>query len=101
VGVTVNMDFDSRTRHGRHAITRVSRHGPRLVAVVQLELRKPELYVESIAHELEHVLEQIDHVDLPRLAHQRLDGVASSGGEYETARARAIGQAVVREMALR
>jgi len=100
VVVTVNMALDPRARHGRHAVTRVSRDGRRVIAVIQLELRRPELYVESIAHELEHVLEQIDGVDLPRLGHQRLKGVVSSGDEYETARARAVGQAVVREMAL-
>jgi hypothetical protein len=99
VAVTVNMELDPRARHGRHAITRVSRHGPGLIAVVQLELRRPELYVESIAHELEHVLEQMDGLDLPRLAHQRLNGVVSNGDEYETARAHAVGRAVVREMA--
>ena len=97
--VIVHIQLDSRARHGRHALTRVSRHDPGLTAMVKIELRRPELYVELIAHELEHVLEHIDGVDLPRLAHQRLNGVMNSGGEYETARARAVGQAVVREMA--
>jgi len=68
--------------------------------MVKIELRRPELYVEHIAHELEHVLEHIDGVDLPRFAHGRLNGVVNCGGEYETARARAVGQAVVREMAV-
>lgn len=98
--VIVNIELDSRARHGRHALTRISRHDPGLTAMVKIELRRPELYVEYLAHELEHVLEHIDGVDLPRLARRGLNGVVNSGGQYETARARAVGQAVVREMAV-
>ena len=55
---------------------------------------------EMIAHELEHVIEQIDGVDLPRLARQGMEGVSpGSGDHYETARAVAAGKRVAREYA--
>jgi len=97
--VVVTIEIALHTRHGR-ALTRVERHHPALTAAVEIELLKPELYVEHIAHELEHVLENVDGVDLPRLARQGLDGVVELGGQYETARARAVGHAVAREALL-
>src|SRR5262249_52805761 len=55
---------------------------------------------QMLAHELEHVIEQIDGVDLRRLAQQGLDGVRKSGEElYETARAVAAGKRVASEVA--
>jgi hypothetical protein len=65
---------------------------------VQIESRKLALYVEHIAHELEHVLEAMDGTDLPRLARQRVDGVRNLGGSYETARAQSVGWMVAREV---
>jgi hypothetical protein len=54
--------------------------------------------VEMIAHEFEHVIEQLDGVDLVRLAQQGVDGVMSgSSDRYETARAVATGKRVARE----
>ncbi len=64
---------------------------------MEIELRKPELYIEHIAHELEHALEQVDGTDLARLARQGLDGVMNFGGSFETARARAVGRIVAQE----
>jgi hypothetical protein len=93
--VIVRLDL-VRERDGR-ARSRVERHDAGLNVAVQLELRTPTLYVEHIAHEVEHVLEHLDGTDLPRLARQRLDGVVSLDGGYETARARAVGQMVARE----
>jgi hypothetical protein len=55
---------------------------------------------EMLAHELEHVIEHIDGVDLPRLAQQGLEGVRASSDElYETARAVAAGKRVASEVA--
>jgi len=75
----------------------VKRRNGALNAAVEIELRKPELYIEHIAHELEHVLEQVDGTDLPRLARQGLDGVVNLRGGFETARARAVGRIVAHE----
>jgi hypothetical protein len=64
---------------------------------VQIEMRDPARYVEYLAHELEHVLEQIEGLDLVRLKRQRVDGAEHVGGQHETARARSVGRTVARE----
>ena len=98
--VVVTIELTSRTRHGRRALTRIERQAASLHAAVQLELRTPQLYVEHIAHELEHVLEYVDGADLPRLARQGVNGVENHAGQFETARARSVGQTVAREAIL-
>lgn len=54
-------------------------------------------FVELLAHELEHVVEQIERVDLAALARS---GLASrdAAGVFETARARDAGRAAAREV---
>jgi hypothetical protein len=54
--------------------------------------------VEWIAHELEHILEQIEGLDLPALAAQRRGAWMSSDRMYETTRAIAAGRAVVADI---
>ena len=53
-------------------------------------------YVELIAHELEHVIEQLDSVDLPALAGRRGAGVRRglTGVGFETRRAIGVGREV-------
>jgi len=53
--------------------------------------------IEVVAHELEHVCEQIEGVDVRALAHQRNSGVYSVGPHFETRRAIVIGRQVARE----
>src|SRR4051812_11977520 len=84
--VTIRIAVDPRTTHGR-ALSRLHRGETDLNASVQIEMRDPARYVEYLAHELEHVLEQIDGTDRVRLARQHVDGVVNVGGAYETARA--------------
>ena len=79
---------------------RANRRRNRLLATIDVDLRKPGLFAEHLAHELEHVLEQIDGVDLPRLASRRVAGVIDEGGSYETVRAMAVGRAAARESRL-
>ncbi len=69
-----------------------------MVAAVRIEPRKPDLYVELIAHELEHVLEHIDGMNLPMLASRKVNSVGKWAGQYETARAQAVGATVAREV---
>jgi hypothetical protein len=57
--------------------------------------------VEMIAHEFEHVIEQMDSIDLVRLAKQGLDGVEPAGDHFETTRAIAAGKRVAKEFANR
>jgi hypothetical protein len=84
-----------------HAQSVLERNGSGRRATVQIELRRPALYVEYIAHELEHVLEYLDGTDLPRLARNGVDGVVKAGDWYETTRAQSIGCAVAREVSSR
>ena len=98
--VTIQISLDPRTTHG-HARSRVHRGEAGLDASVQIEMRDPARYVEYLAHELEHVLEQIDGVDRVQLARQHVDGVVNAGGVYETARARWVGRAVAHEAMVR
>jgi hypothetical protein len=95
--VIVRLELARPVQDTRGARSAVERLNGELNAAVEIELRKPELYIEHIAHELEHVLEQVDGTDLPRLARQGLDGVVSVGGGFETARARAVGRIVAQE----
>ncbi len=95
-GVVVRLEVTRRTGHAV-AIAQVKRHAEGIEAALQIEWRKPDLYVEHVAHELEHVLEHVDGVDIARLERQGLDGVMKVAGIYETARARAVGRVVARE----
>jgi hypothetical protein len=84
-----------------HARMRFERHAGDRRSVIEIGLREPARFVEHIAHELEHVLEYLDRVDLQRFAHQRVDGVIDLGGVYETARARSVGRTVAGEVIAR
>ena len=54
---------------------------------------------EYLAHEIEHVLEQIDGVNLRWAFEQRLDGVRLTAAEhFETTRAVAVGRTVADEV---
>jgi hypothetical protein len=94
--VTVRIEFAVAMPHWL-AEACVARRGASLDVVVRVAFRKPGLYAEHIAHELEHVLEYVDGTDLPKLARQRLDGVVDLGGQYETARTRSVGRTVAVE----
>ena len=80
------------------AITRMRRdRAGRIEATVQLGLFGDT--IELIAHEFEHVLEQIDGVDLPAMAARAGTGVRSlAQGHFETERAIAAGRRVAHEV---
>jgi hypothetical protein len=65
--------------------------------IVDTTLFMPADLVELVAHEIEHVCEQIEGVDLRALAGRRDSGVYDVGGHYETERAIAVGRRVSRE----
>jgi len=98
--VTVTIAFSSPSANV-HARTHIARDGSGILATVEIGSSSPDLFVEHIAHELEHILERIDGVDHLRLARQGVDGILISEGDYETARARAIGRKVAREVMFR
>jgi hypothetical protein len=64
-----------------------------------IEIRSLEDPVELIAHEIEHVIEQLDGIDLRRRATLPRTGVRlCEDGAYETTRAVRVGQAVAQEV---
>ena len=83
---------------GARALTTIGRAGHRVIALVRIiaEGREPEL----ISHELEHVIEYLDDVDLASKAKLQSTGVSrcERGGAYETKRAVHVGQKVGREV---
>lgn len=82
---------------GVRGITSISRSSAgRIVAHVTV----PHGDVEMIAHEFEHIIEQLDEVDLAQKARRSRSGVrATDGGRsvFETTRALHVGLRVVRE----
>src|SRR3954465_5033562 len=80
------------------AVTHMTRQHGRIDAEVEVgPLGDPILL---IAHEFEHVIEQLDEVDLAAMADRRRTGVRSdpNSGFFETERAIAIGKRVEREL---
>lgn len=80
-------------------MTQIRRVNERLIAHMWLGGAQFD-YSEYIAHELEHVLEQIDGVDLPTAAASGVRGVhaARDAEAFETNRAIAVGRLVAHEV---
>jgi hypothetical protein len=95
---------DATTPSESRAFTRISRdRDGGLRAVVQI--REIADATELIAHEFEHIIEQLDGVDLKSLAAFETSGVrqcrCGEGDAFETARAVHAGLQVAREVAAR
>jgi hypothetical protein len=93
--VTVRLGLPKESA-GANAVTRIQvvRGAPHSVQA-RLRIAEPEY----LAHEIEHVLEQLDGVDLRWAVEQRLDGVLLAGaGHFETTRAVAVGRLVADEV---
>jgi hypothetical protein len=95
--VLVRIDLFAGVHNGQASAFVEQGDGSYRVSVA-IDVHKSALYVEHIAHELEHVLEAVDGTDLPRLSRQRVGGVINLGGSYETARALSVGRIVAREV---
>lgn len=81
------------------ARTRISREGRHLVAII--EIFSPDQAAELIAHELEHVIEQLDGVDLASKADAAMSGVKRGEAPepaFETVRATRAGTTVAAEI---
>lgn len=64
-----------------------------------IEIPVPGDYAELLAHELEHVIEQMEGLNLPALARRGAPGIQEVAiGAFETQRARETGRAAAREM---
>jgi hypothetical protein len=84
-----------QTKRQAHSEIGVSADG---VTVARVLVRLNAETVELIAHELEHVLEHLDGVNLVAKADRHRSGVLLSGDAYETDRAIEAGQRVAREV---
>lgn len=93
-GVTVHVEF---VQHiiGARAVTRMVRQSDGLTA--RIEVDRFDNVVELIAHEIEHVIEQIDGVDLAADA-AGIYSVAAGGMVFETDRAARAGVSVSEEV---
>lgn len=97
-GVRINVSYGGMRGDRRYyALSTVRKHlwG---AMVVQTTLYVPSDVVEVMAHEMEHICEQLEGVDLRALATARNSGVLRISGHYETMRAIRAGQQVAREM---
>ena len=95
--VSIRSEPSRRTRAS--ALTEIQRHpGGRVDAVVWIG--PSARLTELIAHEIEHIIEQLDGVDLRVRARLRDSGVRQTADSdaYETTRAVATGQRVAREL---
>jgi hypothetical protein len=80
----------------RTSIVHTDRHG--VEAIVQIRPGHDRLLAELIGHELEHIVEQIDGVDLRAQSSLPQTGVhAVADGSFETIRAIRVGARVARE----
>ena len=98
-GVDVHVAIVPRVM-GARARTRMVRDRERLTAWIEVD--RLENVVELIAHEIEHVIEQIDGIDLAGgagMAGSGIYSVTARGATFETARAARAGLAVAREVA--
>jgi hypothetical protein len=93
-GVTVHLEI---VQHiiGARASTRMVRQIDGLTA--RIEVDRFDNVVELIAHEIEHVIEQIDGVDLAENA-AGIYSVAAGGMIFETERAKRVGLTVAQEV---
>lgn len=86
---------DASTTRARSTMRRFVYGALRIV----IEIPVAADYIELLPHELEHVIEQLEGVDLRALARGGRPGVMEvEPGVFETARARAAGRAVVDEV---
>lgn len=96
--LTVTLQAGSPGAVDARATTRIERkRDGTLHAAVQVDEREDP--TELIAHELEHVIEQLDGVNLAALADRPVSGVyRTTSGGYDTIRAIRIGEKVAREV---
>jgi hypothetical protein len=86
-----------RSRGGPRAATRV--HRQRELIEADIHIHDAGAFVELLAHEIEHVLEQLDHLDLPTAARRAGESAwIAADGSFETVRAIHIGRQVAREV---
>ena len=95
--LTIRIFLNVRLPSYCRAFTRVGRHGRTIRA--DMHLPPSSDHSELLAHEFEHLLEQIEGVDLRQLALVPGSGIYEIETElYESERAKAAGRAVAKEV---
>lgn len=95
--LTIRIFLNTRLPSYCRALTRVERHG--LAIRADINLPPSSDYSELLAHEFEHVLEQIEGVNLRELARVRGSGIYQVEARlYESERAQNAGRVVAAEM---
>ena len=99
VHVTVNPVMASSTTSRGTARTTMRRFSSgALLASVHIPVPLTAIeYAELFGHEFEHIIEQVDRVNLEALTLVRGGATRLSDGAYETTRARRVGQAIAGE----
>ena len=99
-GLTVHLTMNAPPRRfDQRAITRITRHATGFTATV--EIGALDDTQELIAHEFEHIIEQLDGVDLAaraRLSHTGVSALGHRADVFETIRAQRMGRKVVSEL---
>lgn len=97
--LTVRIEQAVRLPTGVRAQMRMMREGSRPVALIEIPTLTDT--VELIAHEIEHVIEQLDGIDLrahARKSHSSVRAISSDETRYETRRAHRVGRLVAQEV---
>ena len=97
VEIVISLDFP-RHRSNANAETVMTRKGG---LRAHIHMRAADIFAaELLAHEIEHILEQLDDVDLALAVAERVDGarLVNQPAAFETSRAIAVGRAVAREV---
>lgn len=95
--LSVNVRLDTAIPSSYQAFTMICRRGHALRADVHLPPATMAI-AEMVGHEFEHILEQLDGLNLRMLAHVRDSGVRESSFDvYETTRAQRVGRIVAAE----
>lgn len=97
--VRVTIIFDPKCQiGGAQAQSEISRKEGLRVRVLLRDIDRSA--IEYLAHELEHVLEQLDEVDLAEAVNNHVHGASASGKAalFETRRAIVVGKLVAREV---
>jgi hypothetical protein len=95
--IRVNMQLDVSIPQSCRAYTIIRRARGMLCADVHLPVTRQ--FAELVAHEFEHIIEQLEHVNLRKFAMVRGSGVRQVGFElFETDRAQLAGMAVAQEL---
>jgi hypothetical protein len=98
--LTVRMHHAAAPLRGAGARTRIVRR-PDNTLEATVEISRLGSAVELIAHEIEHVIEQLDEIDLPSRAAVSGSGVSRAAGmdaSFETKRAIRVGLKVAQEV---